>query len=273
MSDNYIVSYGELIKNFAQYAGDPHGIKKLAANKMEDVFNQICQKSKLSESDKLYFLATIIDAKRTKNMCDVIKEALPYINKESDPENVDDDWLSDFFDKVSKIQSDDLKCIWSKLLSEEINRPNSISKRLLHNLFLMNKNDAENFLNLSRFCFYDRYKDIVHPIIFIKGHQKAYASSKITTEILKELEALCLIELNYDSGFVFNNKIYLMYTNHYIDIVANNSSSKIPAGNVRLTADGQELFKFIEKKNNDRILEYSVQKWQYNDCSVSIIQR
>lgn len=100
---------------------------------------------------------------------------------------------------------------------------------------------------------------------------KKLAANK--TEVLKELETLCLIELNYDSGFVFKKPMYLMYTNHYVDIKANNSSGRIPAGNVRFTADGQELFKFIEKKNNDRILEYSVQKWQNYDCSVNIIRR
>ncbi len=248
------------------YFDDPHGIKSILTNELKVVLDEVNENSQISTKSKLLFLSQAIDARRAKNMVDIIMLALPYIEESADPKQLDDDWLTDYFDKVSKIQSEDLKNIWSRLLSHEINNPNSISKRLLHNLFLMNRQTAEHFLNLSRFCFYDRYNDIVHPIIYIKNNQNLYLKYNITTETLKELESHFLIELNYDSGFAFKNKIYLMYTSHYVDLIANN----IPIGNVRLTSDGQELFKMIEKQNSNTIFNLTVQKFLNKYCEVHI---
>lgn len=267
----------EVIKNFLDkflklfhILDDQHDIKQLLTSELQVVVEQIEKDPQIPYQNKLLFLAQAYDARKTKNMVDIIKLALPHIKNDSNPQGVDDDWIADYFDKVAKIQSDDLKFIWSRILAEEINKPNSISKRLLHNLFLMSKKDAESFLNFSRFCFFDRYNNLVHPVIFIRNHQEIYSQYAITTENLKELENLFLIELNYDSGFAFKNKIFLMYSNHYIDLYSNNKKNKIPAGNVRLTADGQALFKMIEKRNSSKIFDLTVQKWRNRDCSVHI---
>lgn len=242
----------------------------MLTDEFQVVLNQISNDDKITYENKLLFLAQAIDARKTKNVVEIIRLALPYIEDCAKPNDLDDDWIMDYLDKASKIQSENLKTVWSRILAEEVNSPNSVSKRLLHNLFLMSRNSAENFLNLSRFCFFDRYKDIVHPIIFIKDHVNKYSQFQITTESLKELENLFLIELNYESGFIFRNKIYLMYTNHYIDLISNNETDVIPIGNVRLTSDGQALFKMIEKKNNNRILDFTIEKLINRGCIVNI---
>lgn len=270
MSEELIKGIIEKFSKACCYFDDPHEIKKLLNNELQVVISQISNDDKISYANKLNFLANALDARKAKNMVDVVKLALPYINQTANPQELDDDWVTDYFDKVSKIQTEDLKFIWCKILAEEINNPNSVSKRLLHNLFLMSRGSAEKFLNLSRFCFYDRNSSVVHPIIFIRGHQNFYSQYQITTETLKELENLFLIEMNYESGFVFKNKIYLMYTNHYIDLISNETSNNIPSGNVRFTSDGQALFKMIEKQNSNTVFDYTIQKLLNRNCTVHV---
>lgn len=93
----------------------------------------------------------------------------------------------DFMDKASKIVTENFKLLWGKVLAEKINSPEKISKRLLHNLFLMSERDAENFLNLTRFCFHDE-DNVIMPLVFLKSRQINCADFGITTKVLKELE-------------------------------------------------------------------------------------
>lgn len=272
MDNNIVGIMKEMLDKISKTLGffdDPHGIKPMLREDLSVVFDQYIQKNDISFEDKFKFISSAMDARKLKNMTDVINKALPNIEENANPKNLDEDWIMDYFDKASKINSDDLKSVWGKILAEEVNKPNCVSRRLLHNLFLMNKNDASNFVTLSRFCFYDWKKNIVHPIVFIKGFQDTYSKYGLTTQALNEMENLFLIELNYDSGFAFKNKIYLRYANHLITLRPNESNDKIPIGNVRLTSDGQALFNMIEKHNNDIILDFTLQELR-NVCNVYI---
>lgn len=261
--------WGDILGKFEdvrEHFDDPHNMGKVAKAGLGEVIRNMANDENIPYEKRLSFAAQLYDLRKMKNVSEIVTKALQEIEDESKLDKVDEDWFLDFFDKATCIRSEMFQNLWAKILSEEVNEPNTISRRLLHNLYLMNKNDAENFLALSGFCFYDRYEDLVHPLIFIKGHEAEYARSKMTTEILKELEQFSLIETNYESGFAFSNRKYLMYTNHSIVIKAD----RIPVGNVRLTKDGQRLFKIIDKRNSDQILEYTISRLQYRNCEVEI---
>ena len=268
---------GDIIKSgreIVESIKDPHDIEDLTKESMLNVFNQISNDTKYTPMQKLMFFSKYRDLKREKRLVDILEGAIPFLEKGAKYDAVDEDWIADFFDKASKISSDEFKTIWSRILAEEINNPNTISKRLLHNLFLMNKEDAENFINLSRFCFYDRYSDEVYPIIFFREHPSAYEKSRITFAILKALERFSLIECDFESGFVFKKdtekvKKYFIYTNHRIEVRA----EKIKYGNVQLTSDGRKLFDIIEKHNNNLILDYTVDIWKKYDYEVNVCQK
>lgn len=255
-----IKAFFDKISNVLGWLDDPHGIKPMLDNNFGIVLNQVAIDSELPFSNKFLFLSQAIDARKAKNMTDIIIRALPLLEDNANPKDLDDDWIMDYFDMASKIQSEDMKNIWARILAEETNCPNNISKRLLHNMFLMSRNDADNFLNLSRFCFYDRNSNNIYPIIFIKGYEDTYSKYGLTTEALKELENLFFIELNYDSGFAFKKEMLLMYTNHLITLCPREENNKIHIGYVRLTTDGRALFNIIEKQNNDIIFDFTLQE-------------
>lgn len=65
--------------------------------------------------------------------------------------NVDDDWLHFFFDKAGKVSNASMQNIWAKLLAGEFNNPNSISKKLIHIISIMDVREAQAF---RTFCLY-----------------------------------------------------------------------------------------------------------------------
>lgn len=270
-------SYVEILNKIkSEYENwkDPYGIDSLSKDGFKNIFLQILNDPDYDYSDKFLFVSKVYSFNRQKNLSDIITGCIPFLEKELGSSDIDEDWIIDFYDKASKISSNDFKIIWSKILAEEFNKPQSISKRLLHNIFIMSKKDAENFINLSRFCFYDVNSDEVYPIIFLREHPNAYKKSNITVDILKELEHLALIECDFESGFVLKRETRyieksLIYTNHRIEILAD----KIKLGNVRLTTDGKKLFDIIEKHNNNLILDYTVNIWKQQGHTVTVYQR
>lgn len=277
MSDNQLMpnipASEKLVEKISSAIGilyDPYGIKKGQRDFNNNLFNEIIQNNELTPQEKIAVAQEcrllIIKNNNRKTILNATHSKLTDTAK---PEEIEDSWLFSFWDKAGQIFDKELQKIWSDILAKQANEPNSISKRLLHNLSLMSSEDARKFSNLTRFCFDDFYSDLTHPLIYIKDHPLAYKDSNITAQILKELEMFSLVEINYEFGFAFNKKKVLKYREFVIEI----SGEKINAGNVKLTEDGQRLYKILqgtEKKENHQIFEYTVEQLQYNNCNVII---
>lgn len=253
----------KLIEKFSNAVGmlyDPKGIKKGEREFTEVFFKQTAERDDLSIDEKM---ALIQEYKflisRNNNKKAIIQRSESYLKETANPGALDNSWILTFWEKSATITDDFLQDIWGQVLAQEVNAPKTISKRLLHNLSLMSVSDARNFMNLARFCFDDIKDGSGHPLLYIKEHAHTYSRSRITTNILKELELFSLIEVNYEPGFVYEQKKILKYKTHTIEI----ESAKIKAGNVRLTEDGQQLYRVVCKRENEQIFEYTIELLQY----------
>ena len=260
----------KLIEKISEAVGiiyDPYGLKKGQREFTKVLYEKTANRDDLSLEEQM---ALIQEYKfllsKNKNRSTILKKAYKHLKDDAEPNEADNSWIFNFWDKSGTISDEMLQDIWGKVLANEVNEPHSISKRLLHNLSLMSKHDADNFSNLARFCFDDYKDDIAHPLIFIKDHSKTYANSRITTNMLKELELFSLIETNYETGFAFEKKKVFTYQNRIIEV----KKDRIEAGNVRLTEDGQRLYKIIGKRERSEIFEYTIERLQYRDCNVKI---
>lgn len=260
----------EKIAQAVEIVYDPYGLKKAQRDFTSIFIKDLANNNDLPIDERMALIQEYeFLLKKNKNRKKIIQDTSPYLNEGAQPKAVDDSWVVNFWDKSGTISDSFFQDLWSRILAEEVNNPKTVSKKLLHNLSLMSKKDANNFLNLSRFCFYDKKQNIAHPIIFIKEHAGDYSHSKITTKVLNELEQYSLIETNYETGFAFNNKKVLCYQNYIVEL----RGKRIHVGNVRLTEDGQKLFKIIDKKNNSQIFEYTIEQLQYNNTSVQVTNK
>lgn len=194
--------------------------------------------------------------------------AVAHIKESSDPSEVDDDWLLDYFDKVSKVSDDSMQAIWSRVLGGKVNNPSEFSKSLLHLLFMLERKDADSFVNLSRFCFYRVGEDnAVHPAVLFGLKPSSYRKMGITDSSLSRLRSLGLVDLSYERGYTLGKEAVLQYGGSRIAV----EGDSVNMGCVKLTEDGAALFGIIEKMNDDSVFDFTVTLLRRSGLSVTIV--
>jgi hypothetical protein len=71
------------------------------------------------------------EGKKQKNIEDITRKALPELTDDSKPSEVEDDWLTNFFDKCRLISDEEMQGLWSKVLAGEANSPGKYSMERL----------------------------------------------------------------------------------------------------------------------------------------------
>ena len=108
------------IKRVAKAEGEAEIIKAQAQIEVTDL-----QRRALSR-----FVAE--EAKKQDNIEKITEKAIPLLEESSKPQDVEDDWITNFFDKCRIISDDDMQSLWAKVLSGEANSPGSFSKRTVN---------------------------------------------------------------------------------------------------------------------------------------------
>lgn len=234
--------------------------------------NEMNIKKQILDNEDLSFEQKIaINAVLDKNLKSFAREisilniALNNMDDDAKAENLDEDWILDFFDKASRISEVSTQLIWGKMLASSASDKRLCSKTLLNTLYLMGKEDITSFLNICRFVLSDRYigcsENISsYPIIFFSEYVEKYNVYQLSTYILNRLQRLGLIEIEYKSEFVFTeHQIELIYSNHVIKIENND---KIRFGNVRFTKDGYILYQITDKLYDNSLLNEIIEIWR-----------
>ncbi len=130
------------------------------------------------------------EAKRQTNIEAITEKALPLLEDKSVPQNMSDDWITNFFDKSRIISDTDMQVLWSRILAGEANTTGTFSKKTVNLLADMDKSDAELFTNFCGFCWV--FNDNV-PLIF-DTREKIYQQEGITFDSIIHLESLGIIQ-------------------------------------------------------------------------------
>ena len=120
---------------------------------------------------------------------------------------IDPDWMDRFIDCAKYVSDSDMQLLWSKILSGELNKPNSISVMALDTLHNMSKSDAETFHKLANFTVID--SDGGNPFIpnnglYANPGQKNDEEYGIKYDVLLWMQELRLINLNAGLIMSFN---------------------------------------------------------------------
>jgi endonuclease III-like uncharacterized protein len=108
------------------------------------------------------------EVKKQMNMESIILKSLEIVSECSKPENIDEDWLLNFFDKCKTIGNEGMQSIWARILAGEANSPGKFSKRTLNTLTTIDQKDAEKFQNFCSFVVSINGK--LFPLIFDYDH-------------------------------------------------------------------------------------------------------
>lgn len=198
----------------------------------------------------------------------ITAKALPMLDDDANPKDVEDDWIAHFFDKCRLVSDQEMQLLWAKVLAGEVNTPGGFSIRTLNVISTMNRVDASIFQRLSNFVFNIGGKDV--PMIFYnKG--EIYTENGLTFPVLSYLDELGLIKFDHVAGYslIVSDGHYdpcqLKYFTRSAKIVFEGATvKKFRVGAVLFTSVGEELIEVCQPEPVDGFFEYIVQQMNTN---------
>jgi hypothetical protein len=181
------------------------------------------------------------EERRQLNMEDITEGSLPLISDQARPEQIDKDWLTNFYAKGRDISDREMQWLWSQILAGEANAPGSFSKRTVNCISSITRKEALEFESFCRFCV--NFADQVVPFI-IKLSDPVFSRHGIDFGLLLRLEEIGLIRQQI-RPFVLKNlpqQFRVTYGGSELVVKAPAQEEALETGHVFLTQVGWELF-------------------------------
>ncbi|MCA0311930.1 MAG: DUF2806 domain-containing protein [Proteobacteria bacterium] len=202
------------------------------------------------------------EANRQKNMEEITRKSIPHLEEQANPENMGDDWVTNFFDKSRIISDEEMQAIWASVLAGEANAPGTFSRRTVNLLSDLDKRDAELFQNLCRFGW---VIGNFTPLIF-DSQAPIYNNLGINFNSLSHLDSLGLIQFNSISGFRrqrLPKNFVVAYCGQPLPLeMKNGQENNLPIGQILLSQAGQELAQVVQIPGVDGFYDYVKNQWK-----------
>lgn len=219
----------------------------LKNNKAEITIERNGTKIHLTNEPEKIVLNSIFEkeAQKLENQSKIIKNTAEILEtKESvSEEPLDSDWITRFFKITEDITNEEMQNLWSKILADEIERPNSYSLRTLETLKNLSSKEAILFSHFVKICCFPGRKTKLITI----NDSDFLNKYNITLEDMQLLEELNLVNSLLGFNIHPHTDCHLIYCDKLI-LIKNNSNSKIYFPVYTLTTIGQEISTIIEKE-------------------------
>lgn len=272
MGDTSLVNFGELskpatvlIEKISDAIGGafrPHQIVRVAkADARAEIIRAEAgiQISDLQRRAARRFLEE--EAQKQMNIEEITQKALPFLQEESKPEEVEDDWITNFFDKCRLISNDEMQKLWSSVLAGEANKPGAFSKRTVNLLADLDRSDAELFVKLCGFCW-----DIEGLVALIYDEKAGiYVDNGVSFDTICHLQSLGLLQFGGLSAYARLHLPRTIDVNYYgraltLEFEQSHNNS-LELGKVLLTQYGRELASICCGKPIESYFEYIYDLW------------
>lgn len=203
------------------------------------------------------------EAKKQSNMEEITRQALPLLEDKAEPDKIEDDWITNFFDKSRLISDSDMQVLWSKILAGEANSPGRFSKRTVNFLSSLDKSDAKLFTDFCTFCW--AIMDSLVPLV-MDVQDDVYQNHGLSFSVAKHLDSIGLISFNSVTGYALKKlgpdlTAYYYGQPTYLKFAAEQNND-LDIGSVLLTKIGQELASISGSKPDSEFREYVLAKWR-----------
>ena len=198
------------------------------------------------------------EARNQQNMEQIIEKAVPQLNEDANPSEMDNDWIANFFDKSRLISDSEMQMLWSKILAGEANSPGNFSKRTVNFIAELEKSEADLFTRLCSFGW--SFGGSFHPLVFDENAE-IYNRYGINFEVLSHLDSIGLVQFNPTVGYKQKNlrrKGNVFYHDRllHLEMSQDNDSNEIHIGKVILTGIGEQLVPICGSQPVDGFYDY-----------------
>jgi len=272
MSDNPLAKLGDLskpantlIEKISEAVGGvfkPYQIVRVA--KAEAAAERIHAESQIQVTDlhrRAMHRFLEEEAKRQSNIEAITQKAIPQLEDKSKPENVQDDWITNFFEKSRIVSDEDMQQLWGRVLAGEANAPGSFSKRTVNLMADLDKSDAELFTKLCGFAW--QIGNIV-PLVY-DVQNEIYNDHGVNFNSLSHLESLGLIQFNNIAGFrrlKLPKTFQVFYYGRPVSLTfPKDADNDLDIGHVLLTRAGHELAIISGCSPHDKFFDFVQARW------------
>ena len=202
------------------------------------------------------------EAHRQQNIEEITTKALPQLLDGADPSLMENDWVTNFFEKSRIVSDGEMQDLWARVLAGEANEPGTYSKRTVNFLGDLDKKDAELFQTL---CSFGWIIGKFTPLIF-DSQAAIYNDRGLNFNTLTHLDSIGLIRFDTLSGFT-RLKLPKQFTVLYCGVplkltMENETDNSLVIGNVLLTKMGEELVKVCKAPGIDDFVGYVKEQWK-----------
>lgn len=183
---------------------------KLQVGKFQEVANDLIESKQISLTE-YYNMSNFAEIAKIADKINKTKEV-----DKSKVDKYDFDWFVRFYENVGSITNEDMRLLWAKILSDEIENPGTVSYRTMDVLKSMDKNSAELFNKICR-CSINLNADK-----YLPNYNEYLKSCSITLDNVLKLGEYGLInstpllheEIKFEKegkvGIIGNDKVLLL---------------------------------------------------------------
>ena len=284
-NNNSIINFGDiskpaviLIEKISDLVGGyfkPYQIRRIASAEADADKIKALNKIEITELQQRALRRFVFEeAKKQDNIEAITAKALPYLKEDANPKDVEDDWLTNFFDKCRLISDEQMQALWAKLLAGEANSPGNYSKRTIDLLSSLDKAEALLFKSLCRFGWdMGIDTDKIVPLIYdVKA--SIYTDHGITANGLMHLDDIGLIRLKKSIGGYVASVTGKTVCVYYYDTPVNiefpsEQDAHLLTGLTLLANSGQELARICGSEPIPNFIDYVLHKWRDQGLIVS----
>lgn len=247
-----------LINKFSSAIGwlvTPKGTKPFQLEAQKSIIAEIADRKDINPIERAAIISNWNKTiKEYTNQHDILEIAIAHLEPTAHPESLDDEWLQFFADKSRLVSKEETKLIWGKILANECNHPDSISKSLINTLSQIDPKAALAFNQLASHIVIDKADNTPVPIIPWNENMDYFGSVGLEFTTFLELQRHSLITFNSLSGYAISeHSLSALYFDTNLQFTTQNASLLI--GNVLLTQDGIQLFNVITKEKSAHFID------------------
>ena len=248
---------------------EPHQIRRVAQAKADAAITHAQSEIEITELQKRAAARFVEEeTRRQMNMENIAAKALDHIEPSAQAENMDDDWITNFFDKCRDFSDEQMQTLWSRILAGEANSPGSFSRKTVNVLADFDRNSADMFVTLWRFSWVIDGR--ICPLIFDDSID-LYRSNGLTFDELIHLESLGLIQLA-PVGFKRTSLPRILDVTYHGRAASitfpQESDNNLSLGIVVLTPVGRQIASIVRSEPVAGYFEYVYKRWS-EEYSVS----
>ncbi len=272
-TENSIINLGDLskpatalIEKIAEAVGGiflPYQITRTA--KAEAEANLIRANSEIQVTDlhrRAMHRFVMEESIKQANIEAISQKAIPLLEENSSPQNIENDWISNFFNKSRLVSHSGMQELWAKVLAGEANTPGTFSKKTVNLIADLEKDDAKLFICLCGFTWKIHNEEF--PII-LDYDAPIYDENAITFNSLIHLENLGLIQFSHPQGFVLRELPQVLETKYFEKslqfVLPKGDGNELDIGTVLFTRAGHELSTICGAQPVNDFFEYAHQLW------------